>query len=291
MYKNFRTKKEYLISNKLYFNNRWFLEKEIISTWCFHPIFRELVNFKIHIGELFPENYEILCEDYADGKLITTKKIISLGERLEAKYPYFTISERNFECELKKYLPNPSENSDLYIFIECFRKDIKLPDYYSLILFDNEIEFESCSINRNNNSELYSLSSLDRRFFEKAFEHLISDFCIKQGIGILDKINTIFNSYYLQNKFSIQQLNDCLSELYGAKENIAFMYGQTLNVIDSFLDELRLQNKALRCQHCGRVMSYAPTKKYCSLNVDGLDCGKKARNGRNYQLTKLKNKK
>lgn len=289
MYEKFRTQRKHLISDKLYFDGSWFLEKEIISTWCFHPLFKKLVNLKIHIGELYPEKYEIVDKEYKDGSFVETKDVISLEERLKSKQEYFQdeITDIDFEEELKTYLPNPSEDKRFYVYIECFRKSIKLPDYYSLTLFNNDLEFENCSINRAN-SYILNYFVPEGKFENIALEKFIEDCFIAQGLAILQRLNKLYQAYYLKNELNISQIRNCQNEVNVCKENISYIYQYSLNAVDSIINELCSNKIAMVCQRCNQVMTYAKSKKYCSLNKDGQDCGKKARNARCYINSKIK---
>jgi len=62
------------------------------------------------------------------------------------------------------------------------------------------------------------------------------------------------------------------------------------SVYDSFGKRLYEDKLILKCNHCNRYIDYRERKKYCSLLSEGRDCGKAARNKRDYLKHKKKRK-
>ncbi|MEI8013133.1 MAG: hypothetical protein WCI27_11770, partial [Candidatus Omnitrophota bacterium] len=59
----------------------------------------------------------------------------------------------------------------------------------------------------------------------------------------------------------------------------AFCY----SFVQSMVDSLLFRKLIVTCPHCGEFMIVREGKKYCSRDVEGKDCGKKARNKAYYQ--------
>ena len=57
-----------------------------------------------------------------------------------------------------------------------------------------------------------------------------------------------------------------------------FLFGLSMSLDILFTD----YKKAKRCQFCLKLFKYRPNKKYCSFLSEGRDCGKKARNKKDY---------
>jgi len=52
--------------------------------------------------------------------------------------------------------------------------------------------------------------------------------------------------------------------------------------MNSFVDELKERQKITQCSLCGNIFPFHTKRKYCALETEGKDCGKKARNRRFY---------
>lgn len=282
MYENFKTEKDYFISNKIYLNGKWFLEKEIISTWGFHPVFKELINFKIHLGELFPEGYEYIEPEFVNGKLRKTKYIISLDSRLsEDGAPKVAVNE-DFTNELNKYTYEPYSTekgyNTFYIYVETFKKGIKLPEYYSLILFDDNFDEEQilcCSINKQNDYEL--LYFFNDGFDEKLICSDVDNLIKYSYFEILENLSEIIKNVHINQIIEIDRLNYISEKITEVKKTGCLFYKYSTDALNSIIDYLTNKKIILKCECCGVLFEYVETKKYCSEN-----CKIKAKNNRYY---------
>jgi hypothetical protein len=85
---------------------------------------------------------------------------------------------------------------------------------------------------------------------------------------------------------------EMIDELDGFQASMKDRSNILLSFCYDFYDDLindLIKHKALgKCLYCGRTFKHKPDKKYCSLSVDGRDCGTKARNRRFYEKNKIK---
>ncbi len=78
----------------------------------------------------------------------------------------------------------------------------------------------------------------------------------------------------------------CSLNLLTAHEDIIADFMREMH--KSLVDDLITKKQIIRCKYCGRFALYFRTKKFCSLSVDGRNCGHRAASQRDYKKFKRK---
>ena len=74
-----------------------------------------------------------------------------------------------------------------------------------------------------------------------------------------------------------------LNEFFKQIKPISALDRFLISFYESFSNKLRKNNLLIKCAFCNEYIKYKKGKKYCSILIEGKDCGKKARNKRYYE--------
>lgn len=292
MYEKFKIDIYYYNRKYYYLNNELYLEKKWISSYLYHPVIRKLLFYKFnfvrisHFGEQKIEKvgddgtFEIAHYWNKNDDFAENKKLLKTAK-----------PNKEILLELEKYCPD-IEKQRGYFFSEVYHKNIKMPDYYGLLYLGDYCSFQNCSINIQN--YISFLHAIKEDITELMVFRVLSPNALDNHFVMLHYLGDVMNDYldsirlnkkdeYPLNIEDFRKYQKRISEItdIGLKRYIS-------NIVDEFIDYVIENKDGLRCQHCGLLIEYAPTKKYCSFNTDGQDCGKKARNARTYQRAKQK---
>lgn len=125
------------------------------------------------------------------------------------------------------------------------------------------------------------------RFFEDLFNILYFNF----DYNFTDKreyhrlLNEIADLGYewIENKSVPKQYIEKLNKFYSTiKDRSLPFYDFCYKFFDDLLDELKDKQKITQCSFCGNIFPFHKSRKYCTLQTEGKDCGKPARNRRFY---------
>jgi len=83
----------------------------------------------------------------------------------------------------------------------------------------------------------------------------------------------------------IMDAKELLNEFFEQIKPISALERFLISFYESFGNKLYEDNLLIKCSSCGEFIKYKKGKKYCSILVEGKDCGKKARNKRYYEKT------
>ena len=81
----------------------------------------------------------------------------------------------------------------------------------------------------------------------------------------------------------IMDAKNLLNEFYKQIKPISALERFLISFYESFSNKLRKDNLLIKCAFCNECIKYKKGKKYCSISIEGKDCGKKARNKRYYE--------
>jgi hypothetical protein len=273
MYEKFKTDIDVKVTNRLYFNNRFFVHKFVIFTYLYIPFLKQLLRFETHFGELI-ENKEII----KSGKKTTTHK---------QYMDDYDILQDNIVNELNKYCPNP-DLSDIYMYKKVtYNKRNYNYKYHS---FSSNLDCE-----RHGNDNYCKDFSINRQNFYDYHSKINNSFINSYVASKRVPITTLFdykNAIFLLHCLNYTENEQETLKLLKSIEEIAKRNEFVCRLIDPLIKSFCFRvhpNHFLFCQHCGQIMKYAKTKKYCSLSTDKKNCAKSARN-KTYYSNKLKNK-
>lgn len=280
MYEKFKTKEYCFISDKLYFNNTYYVKKTVLSTYLYVPFFKQVIRFESHFGDLIEkEEYKRLYEEKSEKEI--SSKFTCYQVNLEK------LKQEDLKFELEKYCPIPKKR-DFYFFKRAFHKNKLLPAYITL---SDEL------LGATNSRQIFSLNKQNQAYYITEVRNIIQNYTVWHYpvilgrktlseyidyIGILSKIAE--NLIFKKEELIIDHIRQFDKRLKSYNEPFLTNYFQ--EILDSIL--LSIKNGIARCEHCENIMKYAENKKYCSLKTDGRDCGKSARNKRTYKRSKLK---
>jgi hypothetical protein len=310
MYEKFRTEVQHIINDRLYFNDKYFVEKTIISTYVYHPLLKKLIQYKFHFAELKEEGFAYKvkvitdnCFDPDDFLFDDTEYDIKKNGEVDENLLYRVyLKDRIEECkkvkgnllgitenkdlteELNKYCPDPAKQN-VYLFNETWYRGEKLPIYYSLTYAGVYWDLWIFSIN-----EINLRTFIDE--YQNKIENLIKqqklkpDFILNGYFFYLHFLGDKINYYLNEGRFQTKFFRNCEKAL--SKTADLALYYFIKDVLNTFLDHASEKKAFSRCQYCGQIMKYVEGKKYCSLSVDGQDCGKSARDKKYYLKRKTK---
>lgn len=87
----------------------------------------------------------------------------------------------------------------------------------------------------------------------------------------------------------INDAKDLLNDFFKQIEPVSALEKFLISFYESFGEKLCEDNLLSRCHFCNEFINYQQGKLYCSLLVEGKNCGKKARNKRYYEKRGKKN--
>ena len=257
------------------------------------PFLWKIFKIRFHIGRIYKDGEEHSDKhfDAINFELSEQKHKVSFQDRLIdiKKYSKFAkFSKDDLTEELNKYCPYPKE-PQLYLFMDIYRKNIKLPAYYNILFFADYWDLVKNSLNEEN---FYCFMGLwDERLDEPScfpiFWASMPDDLLAEYMFLFREIGNYISQYLDKKEFSVLKLIEYQNKIEKLKEDGIELYYFSKEVINSFINQAISEKSLLICELCGQVMYHAKDKKYCSLKIDGKDCAKKARNKRTYLKSKL----
>lgn len=262
---------EYSISDRLYFNE-FAIYKRTISANFVHPILKKTVCHKFHIATL--EQYKNTQEfkervktfGFNIDKTDRTEELKLFQVALKNRQNYFFFEVLDSKKQLTLYYAT-MYTRDCFDDLSTNPKDTIWADYIKschdeiagYILYDQAIHI-SC---------LYDLFNFFHEFGFDVFEWLNKE-----------------SPEYVDEPLGIRWFNEWSRNFKKIKEPA--MRNYALAVLQSVFQKEYQDHKIMQCQFCNRYIDYEKNKKFCSLNLEKRDCGKKARNKRHYQRNKEK---
>lgn len=276
-----------------YTGDEYCLRKWWFTTYIYHPMLKKLLLCKFNgvrirpleeIGKINEINQDGTIEfDYLSEFTLDGETIKKLADAQVNK---------DISIELNKFCPNMTKQNG-YFFFDVFHKNDTMPSFYGLILlYRKYCNFNRNSINKENYIDL--LNGVEENLNNMILTGTLHYSAKNQyyininelGEMIYTYINAILRKENAPSKIDISKIKKSQERIskikdIGLKNYISIIF-------NDFIDFVIETKGALICQHCGNLMTYAQTKKYCSLNRDGVDCGKKARNARSYDQKRNK---
>lgn len=296
MYEKFKTKEFDYVTEKAYVNGKYFVDKTVIISYVYSCILKKMLRHETHIGCLIPieDRYDYLCEMWGGG-------YDENDPLLNPKYDDYRkiYQERDLSLEIEKYCPNP-ELQNNYFFRKTFHKNKELPLYYTLF---GDYEKDAGGDEESDtpfNSHGIQLS-INKQNIKKYLRSIDKQILTRIQLGDIKPDSCFaFNSFRKSLDFSIKALykdknfnwlireTDCdINEFEEPFISIYFKY-----VMESILAEFLKNENLVRCQYCGKIIiKKTASKIYCSKNIDGEDCRKKAQNKRYHEKNRTKVKK
>jgi len=349
MYSELETEQIYYITEKPYFEGKYYIKKAVVVTYLYSTHFKKLIRHESHFGELLTQQQkdniekEKEGEDYDDNYLYDyvictnlrtyppTREIVLLKDydeynarvnkeqsltqedinkiddseyvdyinRLEDSLDKFRGSNdaqsyyesQDLSDELKIYCPDPEKNK-VYFYKSAFHKEDRLEIFHTLESDSGcnfskgaEIMTSECSINKLN-------SKYNTIVVGNFISSYLQDGKIKINsknvyADVMRRLSRFLQGIYLYDFFNllIREIDEKID-----KYNEPFICIYFKQVIESILKVYFGDEKLTRCAYCNRIiMKITPMKIYCSENIEGVNCRKKAQN-RRYN-NKEKNKK
>lgn len=265
MYEKFQT--EYNQIEQLFFNKKYFVERNTLSSYFFHSVFKQLLFFKytfVNIQELNKYQIEDINDNYQMN--VSNWRAAHLIDNSSFDFTKINPNETLLE-EVKKYCPN-LEKQRAYFYIDVYHKNQKLPQFYPMIFSGHYFDFADCTINK-----------INIETFRFRYENIINSFVIDEFfhprisldyLSVCPNIGDVINDYLDNLKFydnkgcrlSLEDFKIWVNDIYlikdvGLKHYVSIM-------VDEFID-FAISNKDIsKCAFCGELFEYKPTKKYCS---------------------------
>ena len=262
-----------------------------------HNYYRKIFTLRFHFAKITKEPYKPRVLNKIKGK--NGQEIVlpwhSNQEYLNTNFLWFVkevvYSEEDLTTELKTYCPRPELKG--YMFLEIYYKDELQPEYFAFTFFPEIISFLTISINKRNFETFKKIIKL--KLEEYLREEIILPLTFLDFFKILRDFGHLIQMYlgsddkFLESIRFQKNMNKFIKSIFEIKEKsdevlIRYLFFP----FAVFLELLKNDKKFLQCTQCGQIMKYAGNKKFCSLKIDGKDCGKKARNKRTYLKSKLK---
>lgn len=342
------------ISEQSYFNNKYYVEKDIFVAYLYSRYFKRLIRHETHLGELITKEQKIIKEknkkdnynieylyDYVVNKDLRTNppsveiilhkdlkkhneedenkrlaemrkikgleniksldeipiervfendcdKMFAMGVKEAEKY----YKNQDLTKELEIYCPNPKPNKK-YFYKSAFYKDKELPSFHTI-----ESDYSCDFMNDYFGKEKCSLNKMNLKFYSDIVGSFINSSVQEGRIKInsqnmyndtLHRLTKVLTGIYHYNFYNLL-LREIDEKINNYNEPFIGIYFK--QVIESILKTYFSDGSLSRCAYCNKIMmKITPTKIYCSKNIEGSDCGKKARNATYYRKsTKIKNK-
>ena len=169
-------KRTFVLSDKLYFENKYFVEKVVLSTILFHPHLKKSFNIEFHLCLLKEDRTEkentlkFLKEKYWNNEIERKRKIRNpnnefadfgekfqkqMLERLYLNYEY-KIVDCDLTNEIRKYCPNLNGQSS-YIYQKAYSDEKELPFFYSTMANINL--YQDLDISKENKEKIQSFNN------------------------------------------------------------------------------------------------------------------------------------
>ncbi|EKE03966.1 MAG: hypothetical protein ACD_20C00124G0018 [uncultured bacterium] len=273
----------YLLSDRLYFDNQYFLEKRIISTSLYHPYLKKVIRLEFHLGQLKREQKGI--EQYRNN---TTVRSSSLSlETSKQKYQAiksgysnirYEITKDDLLTELEQCCPTPKEQP-YYIYQKAFDENKELPIFYSTMsygllfqaFYKLSDEYMRNLAEFNNEIQLVISDLIENEVVPSKTLKLYKEFLNNSNLFYSDMT---WNKKYLSMKYLDNFVNEFIDGY--------IFHNWAKSCVKSFCLDI-FPHIALICGHCENVMRYRKDKKYCSFKIDGRDCKIKADRHKHYQ--------
>lgn len=305
MYEKFKTRKYYLLNDKLYFDNQYFVEKVVFETYLYHGLYRKFLRFETGLGAVLKtgkknktgigvlpfleENtLEQKKERYFTEECIRYRAYVN--NKGQEDIPYFNnqdeyrymIDEYDLAEELNTYCPNPKKKQ-LYFYKKVFYKDKELPLFFTVLSSDLLWDkYKNLSLNKQNWKRYNELIDSKIQYFID--ESIIQPKSLTWYNEFEKILADLYRKYYDYKDEEKSYLNIACNYRDYVKKDDLFITWMT-KVIHSLCYEV-IPGFAYICEHCGHRMQYARGKKYCSLKIDGKNCAKSARNKTTYANNK-----
>lgn len=288
MYEKFETRAFSYVTEKAYVNGKYCVDKTVIISYAYSCVLKKMLRHETHIGQLIPiENrYDYLCGmwggGYDDDCPICNPKYDDYQK---------IYREQDLSAEIEKFCPDP-ESQNNYFFRKAFHKNKELPIYYTL--FGNfekdaggdeesDTQFNTfgiqLSINKQNIKDYIRI--VDEQILNKIqYGHIKVD----SGFAYTNfrrSLDFSINSLY-KNKHFNWFVRETDSDINKFEDPFISIYFKC--VMDSILNDFLKNENLARCCHCGKIIiKKSSTKIYCSKDVEGIDCRKKAQNKRYHE--------
>jgi len=261
----------YSLTDRLYFDE-FAIYKRTISANFRHPLLKKDVCHKFHIGTLEqhknPEEFKKRVKDFGFN--------IDKGDKTE-------------ELKLLKVIPKDREN---YFFFEILDGDKKLPLYYAA-MYGRDC-FGDPYFEPPKPGDLHwtdYIKSCHEEISGYIYDQAIHPSCMYDlfqffhdfGFYIYEWLDKE-NPEYIYEPLDSRWLDECRRKFGKIKEPT--MRNYALAVVQSVFQKAYQDHAIMQCQYCNRYIDYVKNKRFCSLNSEKRDCGKKARNKRHYQRNK-----
>ncbi len=262
-----------LVSDKLYFGS-FAVQKTIISATFKHPLFKNDICHKFHIGEL---QYHATPEEFQD--------------RLKChKTDPQWINKADLTKELNLFIKEPKNRANYFYFEVCDGLK-KLPLYYASIYNrDCFSKFEGFSPENNPPMPLWSkyIQECQKAISNSIYMGTIHPSCYYDlftffhdfGFEVFEWLDKE-NPEYIDEPFLTQSLEKYQRHFKLVKDVALRNYA--LAVVKSVIEQSIKNKDFIQCAYCGRLIDYRIKKRYCSPLSEKRDCAKKARNKRYYE--------
>ena len=272
------TQQVYYVPDVPYLDGKYYVDKGIIVSYIFCPFFKRLFRQETHFGTLITPEERLVHlkkmwgDDYDD----SNKEMYEEGFDDFEKY----YREQDLTKEIETYCPNPIDKN-IYFYQKAFYKNNELPAFYSLFAdfvwtFKRPIYKPNCSINKQNLKEYTStVSTIILNYVQKGSIKVDSE---NTYSNITGRIGNFLEKLYYDDVYdlSLREIDKDISEY--DEPYICIFFKQ---VIESILTQYFEDDKLTRCKHCNKIIrKIIPTKIYCSENIEGQDCKRKAQNKR-----------
>ena len=261
------------MTDRLYFE-KFAIYKRTVSAKFEHPLLKKSVCHKFHIGTL---------EQYQNPEEFK-KRLNDFGHNIDK-------TDRTEELNSFKVLLKDRQN---YFLFEIWDGKKTLPPYYAAMYIRDcffDPYFEPSKVNNLNWFDY--IKSCNEEISGYIYEENLHPSCMFDlfkffhdfGFAIYEWLNKE-HAEYIDEPLDSKSLDEYRRKLERLKEPA--MRNYALAVLQSVFQSAYKNREMGQCQFCGRFIDYVKNKRFCSLNAEKRDCGKKARNKRHYQKNKEK---
>jgi len=311
MYEKFNTKIKTFISDRSYFNNAYYVEKDIITTYMYFYIWdkqkqklaKRLIKYEFSICKLIEDDFIWKNKELIE-KIKTENEIINNKIIVDPTYKIFTKSSsitgfliNDLTEELNNYCPDPTKQK-IYFVNEPYYKGKNLPYFYGILhpegnenislLSSPKKSLNTCSINKINRIEFNHIYK--EKIENLIYEEKINPKMIKDFPSICLSLGSLIYNFIIHNKLDTKLLREYEEQIDKEKKENPLLYYFFKNITDSYGNFLIEKGVCSRCSYnlCNKIMKSNRNKKFCSMNVDGQDCKNKNKNFTQYYKKRLK---
>lgn len=270
--------------------------KSVFSEKIYIPELDKELTFNFVVAGL--NEYVLLTQsqDYPDNDDNCVYSYLNYDEYIKEyikEFPESIIEDNDLKNELKKYCPD-STTQNKYFYINTYHNNELMPIHYCLYLQSRKFVNFGLNPSKDWNKQV---AQYFKDVISKQIRFMILEYSVNsKDIIYYDNSSFDYHQYQILSCFTENyDAEDCLTiseinnVMVAIKTNKILPIKYYLYALYQEYCSIMLENKMLLvCEYCGFFMKYKKGKKYCSLKSENKDCGKSARNKRQYNQKKQK---